>query len=303
MPELYSFLFKASQKIAHFHYSIGMVMHPSFYRIRFHRMKANAIAIFLLAANISWGQCDDFEMTIDVMDPTCMGYSDGAITINVTGGNGGYEFTITDEDGTVVNVAGGTPNVLPFGWYYCYVEDDSGCVLYDSVYLDDPDPVEAVVILTQPTALGSCDGLAEVDTVLGYQGSFSGLLYFWSAGGPAGLGETIKSDLCDEFYTLTINDEWGCTGVFDFAMGSAEISTSANHPMLLCFPNPFNDFTHISTGNSIQPANLSIYDLTGRCLRTETTEGTNYLLERGDLNPGIYRLVVGNLSSTLIVAE
>ncbi|MBK8926688.1 MAG: SprB repeat-containing protein [Crocinitomicaceae bacterium] len=131
-----------------------------------------------------FSQCDDFEMTVTGENPTCYNYSDGAVTINATGGNGGNEYSISDSTGAIMTWYSGTPNTLVWGWYYCYVIDDMGCELFDSVYLENPGELQPIVYFTDPSSLAACDGIATVDTVLNHQGGYSGIAYFWDPGGP-----------------------------------------------------------------------------------------------------------------------
>src|SRR5690606_37793384 len=80
-------------------------------------------------------------LAIDLLvnEPTCFGFSDGSITINVGDIVGEALFEIKDEEGTIKNEDNSnTANTLNSGWYYYSVEDESDCAASDSVFLDEP---------------------------------------------------------------------------------------------------------------------------------------------------------------------
>jgi hypothetical protein len=151
---------------------------------RLNNMKVAVLTFsLLLISTISLSQCTSFNMTLVGHDPICHNYTDGAISITTSGGNGSLTVTITDSTGTLLNtIPGGTDNILGGGmWYYVEVIDDSSCYLIDSVYLINPPPILAQLTFTDPTSLGACDGIASVDTVLTTKGiilisHFSGVL-------------------------------------------------------------------------------------------------------------------------------
>lgn len=78
--------------------------------------------------------------TASFNDPTCFGFNDGSVTVNSVNANGSPDFVITNSGGTVVNTTNSnTANNLVEGWYYFSVTDDLGCVIIDSVLLEDQD--------------------------------------------------------------------------------------------------------------------------------------------------------------------
>ncbi|MGS0525769.1 SprB repeat-containing protein [Zobellia nedashkovskayae] len=86
---------------------------------------------------------DNGAMTLDSIDetaPSCSGDSDGAITINTTGGVAPYQFSI--DGGTTTQ---GTPNFVNLiaGTYEVFVTDSSGCTFSETVDLTEPFPLSA----------------------------------------------------------------------------------------------------------------------------------------------------------------
>jgi hypothetical protein len=89
----------------------------------------------LHAAGIA--QCDDFTMTITANNPTCHGFSDGFIGVDISGGVAPYTVNITNEWG-IIFYPHKTVNMFPGGWYFIYAQDGNGCELFDSVFLANP---------------------------------------------------------------------------------------------------------------------------------------------------------------------
>ena len=236
------------------------------------------------------------SLVIDLIgtNPTCHNFSDGSVIPVITGGSGPGTITMTDAAGLIVYYGGVEWNSLQYGWYYCEVVDENGCAAYDSVYLDNPEEIAPQMVYTQPTSLGSCDGIAEVDTVLSYSGSYSALAYFWSPGGPYGTGETIKNDCCDAFYSLTINDETGCSVVVEFAMGSASLDEVSNELKVELYPNPAVSIQHLS----IQPEQpvsgiISLIGSDGKFVQSVykgvlDSENNDFNIDLSGLPAGIY---------------
>lgn len=154
-------------------------------------------------------------------EPTCYGFADGSVTANLINGVAPYTFVMTNASGNVLNTGGtNTINQLMTGWYFTQVTDANGCSVEDSVFLDQPGQLAVDLILTQPLCYGINSGIAFVDTVYNHGGPYSAVSYFWNPN-PAGLNG-IGQDSCSQLgpgdYALTINDQNGCSNVFDFTI-------------------------------------------------------------------------------------
>ena len=171
----------------------------------------------MTAAN---AQCS-LTVTIQSNNPSCAGFCDGTINVLVQGATGTPTFLITDSTGTQVNPGGANmSNTLCEGWYYIEVTDQSPCTELDSVYLDAPDPIQVQLTVNDVLCNGDATGSAMVDTVLNATGNYSQIGYFWSPSGSGGqgLGADSQTDLSAGNYALTVNDENGCSAVFDFSV-------------------------------------------------------------------------------------
>ena len=161
------------------------------------------------------------ELTLDLIwnEPSCFGFSDGSITVNTEGGNGGETYIMTDEDGTVLNIDNSnTINTIPTGTYSITVVDENGCTASTDFFLDEPGELDATITVTQPLCYGIETGYIEVTDVINFQGDYSQIGYFWVPPNPSGdgIGAIFSNHLGAGDYTVTINDENGCSKVFDF---------------------------------------------------------------------------------------
>jgi len=172
------------------------------------------IDVFSIPIEITTGT----TLTITQNDPTCYQFTDGSLSIN-TGGGGPYTYIITNAAGNVLNPGNtNAANNLVTGWYYLNVDDGGGCAGIDSVFIDQPDQLDIDLNLNQPLCYGFPTGSALVDTVYNFTGSYNNVSYFWNPNpaGVNGVGQTSSSQLGPGDYALTINDENGCSRVFDF---------------------------------------------------------------------------------------
>ncbi len=161
------------------------------------------------------------ELTLELIwnEPTCFGFSDGSITVNTEGGNGGEIYTMTDSEGLQLNVDNSnTINTLITGTYSITVVDENGCSASTDFFLGQPEEMDAVLTVTQPLCYGFETGYVEVDTVTGFTGLHDQIAYFWAPNpsGNEGIGASFSNHLGAGDYTVTINDENGCSKVFDF---------------------------------------------------------------------------------------
>ena len=254
---------------------------------------------------VAAGPCG-ISWSTDFSNPTCYTFTDGSSTINTTGGVMPITYVITDASGTTVNIGGSnTANGLGEGWYYFNVSDDAGCVVIDSVFLDDPDQMTADISVTDPLCNGVPTGLAVADTVENYTGSYDNIGYFWSPnpGGDEGVGADSLENAGGGDYTLIVNDENGCSETFTF---------SITYPPALFFSEfdyepAFCRLFGYQSGNGIVfgAAGGGTPDYT-YIWTNETTGETSTSTTWGGLNPGDYTMLVTDdngctLSQTITV--
>ncbi|MBN4072518.1 choice-of-anchor L domain-containing protein [Crocinitomix catalasitica] len=153
-------------------------------------------------------------------EPTCYGFSDGSIVVNVVGGEGGYAFDITDEDDITQNIGNSNAaNNLTEGWYTISVVDTIGCgAAEDSIYIGEPNEMTVDLNITHVLCNGDATGWVVVDTVDWHQGPFSSVSYDWSTGPPGGIGANSDTLLTAGQYTLDLTDAFGCAASIVFVV-------------------------------------------------------------------------------------
>ena len=253
-------------------------------------MRKVGLFLFFLSQLITGiSQCEDMDVEVVGVNPTCYGFCDGAVFIDVIVATLPAEVTVLDSLG---NEAYGLPgsgwNFLCEGWYYITVVDSLGCVYSDSVELINPDLLLIEYTIVPPTAPGICDGIVEIDTITGYQGDYEDIGVFWSPGGDESF---IYEDMCAGNYTITVNDVLGCTGVEEFSIGSlAQISVYPEVKVDLLMTN---QTYFLMLANAEFPLLFNCFDMTGKLMETALFE--NGLNAITDQPRGVYLYqLVGN---------
>jgi hypothetical protein len=247
--------------------ALGTVLDPPFSRRNLELVtgwatyRDNEIQDFMLEAFGS-PTCGLLTSTAIEDSVSCLGGSDGAIDLSVTGGTpsvlSGYTFAWTGGAGSNED-----PSNLSMGSYMVTVTDSLGC------------SHEATYFISQPT--GFTLDTTIVGEVAGNDGSIdltvSGATppytFSWSNG--AGTNEDA-ANLAGGSYTVTITDANGCdttlTATVDSQVGFEDLSEIDWN----IFPNPSNGMVSIQLNKSYQNGILEVVDLTGRVLLTKTAE-------------------------------
>lgn len=142
-----------------------------------------------------------------IVDPSCTGFSDGAITIDIANGQPPYQYDFNDGGGFAnSNVRTG----LTAGTYIVDAVDANGCVGQFVLTLNDPPPLEISFGLLGISCFGEADAvLTAVGT--GGTGSYS---YRWEDNSTG----AVRNNLGEGVYAVTITDANGCTVAGDTAI-------------------------------------------------------------------------------------
>ncbi|MBI1288207.1 MAG: HYR domain-containing protein, partial [Flavobacteriales bacterium] len=138
-------------------------------------------------------------MVVDtVIDATCSGSTDGAITVEATGGTAPYDYFWPD-----LNTGGATVTDLSSGVYEVQVTDDHGCTWSMNVIVGQPSSIEAQIdVQTEVSCNGSDDGSALV-TVSGGTAPYT---YLWSNNDT----DSLATGLAAGQHFVTVTDAGGC---------------------------------------------------------------------------------------------
>lgn len=138
--------------------------------------------------------------------PTCNGVCDGQLTLEATGGVGGYVYQWNNQTDA-------TQTQLCAAVYPVVLKDANGCVLTQDIELNHPEPIQiAVVSSTLPTCKDGCDGILEVEA----NGGNGGYTYTWALGG----NSNVKAGICPGDYTVAVTDVKGCKGENTVTLGN-----------------------------------------------------------------------------------
>jgi hypothetical protein len=160
----------------------------------------------------------------------CNGGNNGAASVSVSGGAGGYSFDWTGSpngDGTA-SISG-----LAAGNYGCIVTDANGCSASQSFEISEP---SALVVSADAQTNVACNGGNNGAAAVNVSGGAGGYSFDWT-GNPNGDGTASISELTAGTYVCTVTDANGCSASqsFEISEPSAPLTISGNEVDVLCF--------------------------------------------------------------------
>jgi len=170
----------------------------------------------------------------DSMPPSCVGFQDGSISVQVSGGSSPYQYLWSDG-----STSTGLQN-LPCGQYFLTLTDAAGCVKNYAVTLDCPQPISVTSIVPQDVL---CFGGATGAVTVQAQGGILPLNYLWND--PNSQATPTAQSLQAGIYTVTVTDANGCT---------ITTSTSVNQPSMLTASTFHTDATCLNFGDGTATA-------------------------------------------------
>ncbi len=183
-------------------------------------------------------------VSLDVTDPTCSGFTDGAVTAEADGGTPPYSYTWN----TTPPASGAALSDLGEGSYTVTVTDANGCTETATAELTAPDPITiSVAALQNVLCNGDATGSVSVDLTGGTEP------YDLQWNDPAAQTGTEATDLTAGSYTVTVTDANGCTASLTVEitepaepLGGTIISITD----VLCFGDGTGQATVAGTGGS-----------------------------------------------------
>lgn len=139
-----------------------------------------------------------------VVNESCGGTCDGSITLNPTGGGGGYSYTWSGPSGALPSTANQLS--LCAGVYTVTIKDANNCDTTLTITITSPPLLTVTVASTNVKCTNACNGTATA-TVAG--GSGSGYTYSWT-NQPASIVLPSIVTLCPGQYIVTVTDGNGC---------------------------------------------------------------------------------------------
>jgi len=226
---------------------------------------------------------------VNFKNESCGGKSDGAITLNVSGGNnvGGYTYKWTGPNSFIAS----TPAIssLAPGIYVCTITDassktfvfDTTIVALSSLKVTNVNEISNYNAF-QVSGFGKCDGVAEA-VALGGAGA---LTYQWSNS----IATQRNTTLCGGAYGLTITDALGCTAVWADALTSPDqIASPVQFTKLISCTGRCDASARVTIAGGLSPYKVSWSVDAGV---VEVVNSTGASTERLNLCPGNYSLTI-----------
>jgi len=132
---------------------------------------------------------------------TCNGSKTGGITISASGGYSGYIYSINgiEQPSNIFNNAGA-------GTYLVSTRDSKGCVVSQTVQLNEPDPISIINPLIKPV---NCFGLPQGEISITPAGGITGT-YRFKLDGLEVLSPGVFTNLYAKTYDIEVSDANGC---------------------------------------------------------------------------------------------
>ena len=197
----------------------------------------------------------DVEVTSGIMasavttDVVCNGDSTGTAALTVTGNIGS----------AVVDWGTMSDSALPAGTHTYSVSDSIGCIVMDSVTIDQPDSIMLSSVVTDEIASGSN---GEID--LSVSGGNGGYTFDWDNDGTGDNDDTEDlNGLSTGTYSVTVIDSLGCSDSLSvFVDNVSGVVEQGEELKVNLFPNP-SDGTFIIEMNNYTEAVIEVLDVIG----------------------------------------
>jgi hypothetical protein len=150
----------------------------------------------------------------DLNNVTIFGGSNGAVTIEASGGTAPYTYVWSPGGSTDVTLTG-----LTAGTYTCTITDQIGCSIVHHVPITQPDKLTATIISQSDACYGQTNGSATVKA----NGGTAPFSYVWS---PSGGTDATATGLTAGTYTVTITDDAGDMASVEVIIGASPVSTA-----------------------------------------------------------------------------
>lgn len=160
-------------------------------------MKTLFTLILLILTQVSYSQ---LNLQTQSIDPSCNGYNDGEITIDISGGVSPYIINGLEISGTQF-----IASTLSGGQYQFDVVDQNQNSQTISIVLNDPQPLSIQILTTGVTTWGGNDGSANITILNGVA------TYNWSGTGTGFItNQEDQYGLTEGIYNVEITATDGC---------------------------------------------------------------------------------------------
>jgi len=240
------------------------------------------------------------DLTYSVVPETCEGQGDGAITIDVQGGQPGYTYVWTTIDGSGIVADAQNQAGLTEGTYNVTITDTHGCSITQDIFVARDNVINVVGAVTDVLCYGDNSGEIAL-TISGGSGNY---LYHWIGTG-TGIVDGVKDQtgLSTGSYTVLVTDNViGCevTQTYDVRTPAAPLAITVNSITdILCKGEATGTISiSVSGGTVFDPAGTPYYNYqwSGPGSFTNSPDQTNLIA-------GDYKVTVTDANECFIVSD
>lgn len=220
------------------------------------------------------------QLTSEIGNVSCNGYQDGYVNIEVSNGTGPYTYEWSNG-ATTKNIFG-----LGAATYFVTVTDSESCSSIHSYAVTTPDPMD---ISFEISGQGGSDLGTITATATGGTPEYN---YLWNFGTQS----AAVSNLLPGIYQITVTDANGCTYSEEVSFGLETSSQDIIEDRFINIsPNPGKSVFNLEIDSpNLEAKNLSVYDLSGKLLKSEILNSKKIIREvnLGSLKAGTYLIKV-----------
>ena len=177
--------------------------------------------------------------TVEIFEPTPILVSESITDIDCNGAdNGTVTLAITGGDSTdySINWYGKDTTALNQGWHNYSITDNSGCIVSDSISIDEPSSIIITSLISNISCANSSDGAINIFV----NGGTGGYSYSWT--GPNGFSSSNEdiTNLISGDYSVIVKDSNLCEAFNTITIDSVpilSITLDSNFPQTSCSPH------------------------------------------------------------------
>jgi hypothetical protein len=227
-----------------------------------------------------------------LLDATCFGANNGALSISATGGTPPFNVSWSGPSSgnpagnEILNVGGNfSISSLTAGTYTVTLTDATGNISQINGVINQPPPITITSVI----------GANNIDITV--SGGTPGYTFSWSNGA----NTEDLSNLSSGTYSVFVTDANGCISTQSFTVDNVGLEQQQSVELQV-FPNPTNDeLTIRGNVNSLGHHSYVIQDSYGRKVLAGSFEDNEETLSVAHLAPGIYQLHVGLKTISFVV--
>jgi gliding motility-associated-like protein len=218
-------------------------------------------------------------------DVTCNGFSDGILSVTVSGGIPPYTYTADAGPSPITNVSGAfMVNILAAGTVNYTVTDSQGSLISSSSAIGEPDPISYTSSVVNDVEGAACTGKIVLN-VVGGTGPYT---VTWNSG----IGGTQPIGLCGGDYIPSITDSNGCQLFATDAITVSELSDSVSIVDVTCQGDEDGVI-------DLSPYGANDYSFEWRLQGSPVIISTDEDL--GDFGPGVYTVEITDETGAVLI--